>query len=75
MSAPVTIVARVLAATGDALLVDDGTDRRIWVPSALARVVPMGEPLPAGRRPELSETEYVEVVVPPDLAATLGLAA
>lgn len=73
MSEPVTIVAQVLAATGDAVLVDDGRGRPVWLPSALALVTPLGVPSPRGRRPEFSETDYVEATMPPDLAATVGV--
>ena len=68
-----TIVARVLAATGDAVLVDDGRDRPVWLPSVLARVEPLGRPLPPGRRPGFSETDCVEVHLAPDLAAAVGI--
>jgi hypothetical protein len=71
MAEHVTIVAEVLAATGDAVLVHDGRGQPMWLPTVLAVVTPLGEP--QARRPELSETDYVEVSMSPDLAATVGL--
>jgi hypothetical protein len=73
VSEPVTIVGRVLAATADAVLIDDGRSRPVWLPSVLAPVKPMGPPLPRGRRPEMSETDFVEATLPADLALTLGV--